>query len=221
VILYYAPGACSLADHIALHEAGLAFNRCKVDLKAHATEDGRDYATVNPKGYVPALEMDDGDILTENIAILGWIADQAPRLAPPGAFGRYRLLETLAFIATEIHKEFKPFFTPGATDADKAKAGETIAGRLNLIAGQIEGPYLFGRSATVADAYLYVMTMWAGKNGLAVPAGLNAWFVGMSARDAVKLALEHEGLACIVSGGDIDPAKLATIIEGREPASIA
>ena len=194
MILYYAPGACSLADHIALHDAGLAFDRCKVDLKAHATEDGRDFARVNPKGYVPALEMDDGDILTENIAILSWIADQAPQLAPSGAFGRYRLLETLAFISTEIHKGFKPFFTPGANDADKAKAGETIAGRLNLIAGQVEGPYLFGRSVTVADAYLYVMAMWARQTGLVLPAGLNAWFDAMTARDAVKLALQHEGL---------------------------
>jgi glutathione S-transferase len=195
VILYYAPGACSLADHIALHEAGIAFDRCKVDLKAHATEDGRDYATVNPKGYVPALEMDDGDILTENIAILSWIADQAPQLAPGESFGRYRLLETLAFISTEIHKSFKPLFAPGSTEVEKAKAGEAIAGRLDLIAGQVEGPYLFGPSVTVADAYLYVMALWGKRNGVAFPAGLTAWFDAMSARDAVKLALKHEGLA--------------------------
>ena len=152
MILYYSPGACSLADHIALHEAGIAFDRCKVDLKAKVTEDGRDYAKINPKGYVPALEMDDGDILTENIAILSWIADQAPGLSPAGPFGRYRLLETLAFISTEIHKGFKPLFVPGSTDAEKAKVGDAIAGRLALIAGQVEGPYLFGPAASVADA---------------------------------------------------------------------
>ena len=194
MILYYSPGACSLADHIALHEAGIAFDRCKVDLKAHVTEDGRDYARVNPKGYVPALEMDNGDILTENIAILGWIADQTPRLAPAGPFGRYRLLETLAFISTEIHKSFKPLFASGSTDAEKAKAGDAIRGRFDLIAGQVEGPYLFG-SVTVADAYLFVMAMWAKKNSLALPEGLDAWFDAMSARDAVTLALKHEGLA--------------------------
>ena len=195
MILYYSPGACSLADHIALHEAGIAFDRCKVDLKAKVTEDGRDYAKINPKGYVPALEMDDGDILTENVAILTWIADQAPRLAPEAPLGRYRLIEALAFISSEIHKSFKPFFAPDATDADKAKAAETIAARMTLIAGQEEDPYLFGPSVTVADAYLYVMALWAKKNAIALPEGLHAWFDAMSARDAVKLALTHEGLA--------------------------
>ena len=195
MILYYSPGACSLADHIALHEAGLAFERCKVDLKTKLTEDGRDYALINPKGYVPALEFDDGDILTENIAILSWIADQAPRLSPEAPLGRYRLLEALAFISTEIHKSFKPFFAPGATDDDKAKAAETIVGRLKLIGGQEEGPYLFGPAVTVADAYLYVMSLWARKNGIALPEALTDWFDAMSARDAVKLALSHEGLA--------------------------
>ena len=123
MILYFAPGACSLADHIALHEANLTFDRVKVDLKTHTTEDGRDFTKINPKGYVPALALEGGELLTENIAILSWIADQAPALAPSGALGRYRLLETLAFISTEIHKSFKPFFTPGAADVDKAKAG--------------------------------------------------------------------------------------------------
>src|SRR5579864_1069587 len=106
--LYLSPGACSLADHIALHEAGLDFDRIKVDLKAKRTEDGRDYSQINPKGYVPALEFDDGEVLTENIAILSVAADKAPALTPAGQFGRFRLLEMLAFISTEIHKAFKP-----------------------------------------------------------------------------------------------------------------
>jgi len=195
VILYYSPGACSLADHIALHEAKLSFDRVKVDLKTHTTEDGRDFATINPKGYVPALVLDGGELLTENIAILSWIADQAPSLAPTGPLGRYRLLEALAFISTEIHKSFKPFFMPGASDADKAKASQAITGRLALLAGQLDGAYLFGENAGVADAYLYVMLTWAKKNQVAIPEPLGAFFDRMSERPAVKLALRHEGLA--------------------------
>jgi len=195
VILYYAPGACSLADHIALHEADLAFDRVKVDLKTHTTEDGRDFTTINPKGYVPALALDGGELLTENVAILSWIADQAPGLAPGGPLGRYRLLETLAFISTEIHKSFKPFFTPGATDTDKAKAGQAITGRLGLLVGQMHGAYLFGDDAGVADAYLFVMLTWAKKNEVAIPEPLGAFFERMKERPAVELALRHEGLA--------------------------
>lgn len=194
MILYFAPGACSLADHIALHEANLPFDRVKVDLKTHTTEDGRDFTTINPKGYVPALDLGGGEMLTENVAVLSWIADQAPALAPSGALGRHRLLETLAFISTEIHKSFKPFFTPDANDAEKAKAGEVITKRLRLVAGQMHGDYLFGTNAGVADAYLFVMLMWAKKNALQIPAPLQAFFERMKARPAVQLALQHEGL---------------------------
>jgi len=195
VILYFAPGACSLADHIALHEAALPFDAVKVDLKTHTTEEGGDFTKINPKGYVPALVLDGGETLTENIAILSWIADRSPALAPGGELGRYRLLEALAFISTEIHKSFKPFFTPGAVDADKAKAGEAIAKRLGLIAGQLHGDYLFGRDASVADAYLFVMLMWAKKNSIEIAPPLIAFFDRMKARPAVQLALKHEGLA--------------------------
>lgn len=195
MILYFSPGACSLADHIALHEAKLPFDRVKVDLKSHTTEDGRDFTKINPKGYVPALGLDGGDLLTENVAILSWIADRAPGLAPRGELGRYRLLETLAFISTEIHKAFKPFFAPGVADADKAKAAEAIGGRLRLIAGQMDGDgYLFGQEAGVADAYLFVMLMWAKKNGVTIPQSLTAYFDRMKGRPAVQLALEEEGL---------------------------
>ncbi len=193
--LYYAPGACSLADHIALHEAGLAFDRVKVDLRAHQTEDGRDYFSINPKGYVPALTLDDGETLTENLAILAWIADQKPALAPAGPLGRYRLLETLAYISTEVHKAFKPFFTPGARDEDKEKAGEVIGKRLALLAERVGDGYLFGPEASVADAYLFVMLLWARKNGVAVPEPLSGLAGRMRERPAVRLALQHEGLA--------------------------
>jgi glutathione S-transferase len=195
VILYFAPGACSLADHIALHEGGLRFDRVKVDLKTHTTEDGGDYTLINPKGYVPALALDDGNVLTENIAILSWIADQAPGLAPDGPFARYRLLETLAFISTEIHKAFKPFFSAEAGEPEKAKARDAIAGRLELIAGQLEGDFLFANAFSIADAYLYVMLTWAKKVGITIADPLNAYFDLITRRPAVQLALRHEGLA--------------------------
>jgi glutathione S-transferase len=194
MILYYAPGACSLAGHIALHEADLAFDRVRVDLKTHRTEDGEDYFEINPKGYVPALRLDDGQILTENVAILSWIADQGPNPAAAGDLGRYRLLETLAFISTEIHKAFKPFFSPGASDADKAAAGQQIEKRLALIADNLDSDYLKGAEVSVADAYLFVMLTWAGKQGVELPGGLAAYYERMKARPAVRLALQHEGL---------------------------
>jgi glutathione S-transferase len=193
--LYYAPGACSLADHIALHEAGLTFDRVKVDLKTRRTEDGGDYALINPKGYVPALQFDDGQVLTENVAILSWIGDQAPGLAPKGPMARYRLLEMLAFISTEIHKSFKPFFKPDAGDADKAQAGEQIGKRLAFLAERLKSDFLLGDTMSVADAYLFVMLLWASKNGISVPGPLAAYSERLRARPAVRLSLEHEGLA--------------------------
>ncbi|HZZ69185.1 MAG TPA: glutathione binding-like protein [Phenylobacterium sp.] len=192
--LYYSPGACSLADHIALHEAGLDFEWIKVDLKAKRTEDGRDYNEINPKGYVPAQRFDDGEVLTENIAILNMVADKAPKLAPQGRFGHFRLLEMLAFISTEIHKGFKPFFKADASAADKAAAGELLGKRFSYIAGRMKGDYLFGADLSVADCYLFVMCLWAQKNGLALPDPLPAFVARMKARPAVKLALHHEGL---------------------------
>lgn len=191
--LYYSPGACSLADHIALHEAGLKFDHEKVDLKAKTTESGGDFTEINPKGYVPALEVADGVVLTENIAILGWIADQKASFAPAGDMGRYWLLEMLAFISTEIHKSFKPFFS-GAGDDEKAKAKAAIEKRFGQIADMMEGDYLFGDSVSVADAYLFVMLLWAKKNAIDLPADLAAFHERMMARDAVQTAMKHEGL---------------------------
>ena len=191
--LYYAPGACSLADHIALHEAGLSFEHEKVDLKAKKTESGADFTTINAKGYVPALTLDSGETLSENIAILDWIAQQAPQLAPGGAMGRTHLLEMLAYISTEIHKSFKPFFA-GASDEDKAKAGAMIVKRMDYLAERLGGDYLFGADVSVADAYLFVMTLWAGKMGVSVPDKVAALRDRMMARPAVRTAMTHEGL---------------------------
>lgn len=193
--LYYAPGACSLAGHIALHEAGLAFDQVKVDLKSHQTEDGRPFTTINPKGYVPALVFDDDQVLTENVAILSWIADQAPTLAPNGSMGRWRLLETLAYISTEVHKAFKPFFKPGATDQEKSDAGRQIEKRLELLDARLGAGYLFGAEVTVADPYLFVMLRWAKANGLKISERLGAFMERMGDRPAVRLALQHEGLS--------------------------
>ena len=192
--LYYSPGACSLADHIALHEAGLSFDLVKVDLKTHKLEDGRSFLDVNPKGYVPALQFDDGEVLTENVAILSYIADRHPALVAPGELGRHRLLETLSFFAAEIHKAFHPLFDPRATDAEKKTAGDTVAEKLTLVSTKFVGPFLFGAHATVADAYLFVMLMWAAKNKIAVPDTLREFGERMRSRPNVNIALKHEGL---------------------------
>lgn len=191
--LYYSPGACSLADHIALHEAGLEIDREKVDLKAKKTESGGDFLAINPKGYVPALTLDTGETLSENIAILDWIAHQAPALKPSGELGHTHLLEALAFISTEIHKGFKPFFS-GGSDDEKAKAAETIAKRMGYLQQTMQGDYLFGGTVSVADFYFFVMLLWAKKNDLVVPKPLDAYCDRMASLPSVRMAMEHEGL---------------------------
>jgi glutathione S-transferase len=191
--LYLAPGACSLSEHIALHEAGIDFDRVKVDLRARRTEDGRDYDQVNPKGYVPMLVFDDGRTLTENIAILDWVADHCPRMAPKGDMAHSRMIEMLAFISTEIHKQFGRTFSP-SSDAERDAAFEKIDKRLAWIAGQLKSDYLFGSEMTVPDAYLYVMLRWATAKGRPLPDPLPAYKARMEARPSVKLALQHEGL---------------------------
>jgi len=191
--LYFAPGACSLSDHIALHVAGLSFEHEKVDLKTRKTESGADFTAINPKGYVPALTLDSGETLSENIAILDWIAHQSEALKPSGPLGHTRLLEALAYISTEIHKGFKPFFS-GAGDEEKAKAGETIRKRLSYLAATMKGDYLFGSGISVADCYLFVMLLWARKNGVDAPAQLAAFRDRMMALPAVQKAMKHEGL---------------------------
>ncbi len=191
--LYYSPGACSLADHIALHEAGMPFEHEKIDLKAKRTESGADFTTINPKGYVPALTLDSGETLSENIAILDWIAHQDTALKPAGAMGHTHLLEALAFISTEIHKSFKPFFS-GAGDDEKAKAAETIVKRMTYLADTMQGDFLFGADVSVADFYLFVMLLWARKNEITVPTNLAAFRDRLMTRPSVQKAMQHEGL---------------------------
>ena len=191
--LYYSPGACSLASHVALHEAGLGFEHVRVDLKAHTTERGDDFTAINPKGYVPALILDTGEVLTENVALLDWIAQQSPSLRPEGALGRTRLLELLAFISTEIHKSFKPFFA-GGSDEDKRKAGEQIGRRFGYLAERLEDDFLTGAQPSVADFYLLVVLLWAAKFGVEAPASLVALRDRLRALESVQKAMRHEGL---------------------------
>jgi glutathione S-transferase len=191
--LYYSPGACSLADHIALHEADIPFDRVRVDLKTKLTETGQNFEEINPKSYVPTLELDDGQTLTENVAILSWVAEQKPSLRPSGELAANRLLEMLAFISTEIHKQFGRVFKP-TSDAEATAARDKIGQRFKLIATMMKGDYLFGNEASVADAYLFTMLLWAQKVGLDVPQRLADFAQRMRTRPAVKLALKHEGL---------------------------
>jgi glutathione S-transferase len=188
--LYYAPGACSLSDEIALREAGLPFEAQAVDIRTKRTEAGADFRDVNPKGYVPALVLDDGAVITENVAVLDWIADQNPALRPKGALSRTRLLEMLAFIATEIHPAFKPLWHSSA-EPEKQKAREKVAALLRFAATQMRGDYLFGDELSAADGYLFVMVRWAEKFAIAVPDALLGFRRRMEERPLVRSALER------------------------------
>lgn len=192
--LYYAIGACSLADRIALAEAGIPCDFERVELPERITETGADYAAINPKGYVPALILDGGEMITENVAILSWIAEQSPKLRPEGPLGWFRLLEALAYISTEVHKSFHPFFTPGVTEDEKQKASEVVGRRLDYLAAGFSDAFLLGPELTVADAYLFVMLRWAKPNGVVLPPRLAAFYDRMKARPTVAAALASEGL---------------------------
>ncbi|MGK9167942.1 glutathione S-transferase family protein [Inquilinus limosus] len=192
--LYLAPGACSLADHIALNEAGMEFERIRVDIPTRRTETGHDYTAVNPKGYVPALVLDDGSALTENVAILCWVAERAPQLALAGEMGRIRLIEMLSFIASELHKLLIRSIFP-TSDKEKEIVDGVAAKRFAYLAERLQGDYLFGDSMSVADAYLYVMLRWAQALKLPFPDPLPAYFERVNGRPAVQLALQNEGLA--------------------------
>lgn len=192
--LYYTPGACSLATHIALNAGHLAHTLEKVDLKAKTTEGGADFTAINPKGYVPALELDDGAILTENVAVLSYVGAQAPALFPAEGIAHWRTLETLAFISTELHKGFKPLFNPAASEAEQDEARQTLAKRFTLIATQLgDRRFLIGDGLTVADCYLFVTLFWAReKFGLDLPAGLATYYDALQRHPAVAKALGEE-----------------------------
>lgn len=199
--LYYSPGACSLAPHIALREAGEEIALAKVDLHAKRTEGGRDFWAINPKGYVPVLELDDGAFVTEGVVIQSYIADRSPgvRLAPkPGTPERLRLDELMVFISTELHKTYTPLFADVTPEEAKPAFRERIGKRYDMLETMLgdERPYLTGDSFSIADAYLYVMTTWNRGTGIDMakwPA-LRAFAQRVAARPAVQAAREAEGL---------------------------
>jgi glutathione S-transferase len=198
--LYYSPGACSLSPHIVLREAGLPFQLALASTKTHKLADGSDYYAINPKGYVPLLELDDGQRLSEGPVIVQYIADQVPAsgLAPPaGTMARYRLMEWLNFITSELHKGFSPLFNPATPEDYKTLARAKLSERLRWVDSQLEGKdYLTGDTFTVADAYLFVVAGWAKHVGvdLASAPHLTAFLGRVAARPAVQAALKAEGL---------------------------
>jgi len=198
--LYYSPGACSLSPHIALREAGLAFEPVLASTKSHKLQDGTDYYGINPLGYVPMLELDDGTRLREGPAILQYIADLAPtkNLAPAnGTMQRYRLQEWLTFIGTEIHKSFSPLFNPGMPEDGKAISKTKLRSRYEWLDSQLaDKDYLMGDTFSVADGYLFAVTNWAKPTGVDIAdlPKLSAWHARVAARPAVQEALKAEGL---------------------------
>ena len=197
--LYFAPGACSFSPHIALRETGLPFDLVKVDLSAHKLADGSDFALINPKGYVPVLELDDGTRLTEGPAIVQYIADLKPEsgLAPKdGSLDRYRLQEWLAFINSEIHKGFGPLFKDTTPEAYKTIARDNLVKRLAYVAGHLaKNDYLVGKQFTVADGYLFTVLGWGKWTGVNVdqfPA-LVAYQERIARRESVRAARAAEG----------------------------
>jgi len=198
--LYYSPGACSLSPHIALHEAGLAYTPVLASTKSHKLQDGTDYYTINPLGYVPVLELDDGTRLREGPAIVQYIADQVPlkMLAPQnGSLQRYRLQEWLTFIGTELHKGFSPLFNPATPEDYKPMVRERLLQRLQWVDSQLAGKqYLMGDQFTVADGYLFTVTNWAKPTNLDIAglAHLAAYRERVAARPGVQAAMKAEGL---------------------------
>ena len=197
--LYYSPGACSLSPRIVAAEAGIALDFEKVDVATKKTETGRDYLSVNPKGYVPALELDDGQVLTEGPAIVQYLGDKKPGsgLVPPaGTLERYRLQEALGYINSEIHKTYSPMFNPKISDEARKERTEYLRKRYRLVEDQLDGnPYMLGGQFTAADAYLFTVTNWAGflKIDLSDFPHLLAFQKRVAARPAVQAALKAEG----------------------------
>ena len=199
--LYYSPGACSLSPHIVVSEAGLPVELEQVNLAEHKTATGQDYMSVNPKGYVPALRLDDGSILTEGPAIVQYLADQKPAsgLAPAaGTIDRYRLQEWLTFIGTELHKSFSPLFNKASSDDVKNTAKASINKRLAWLNDQLAGRlYLMGGKFTVADAYAFTIVNWTNFVGIDLKdyPNLGAYMARVGGRPKVHEALKAEGLA--------------------------
>ncbi|WOX04022.1 glutathione transferase GstA [Microbulbifer pacificus] len=196
--LFYSPGACSLSPHIVACEAGIELELCKVDLQTKQTESGGDYTQVNPKGYVPALQLEGGEVLTEGPAIVQFLAEQKPdaQLAPEyGTLDHYRVLEWLNYISTEVHKTFVPLFWNGS-DGEKERAKIRLGNRFQFVEERLAGDYLMGSEFCIADAYLFTVYSWCDTVG--VDTGnwpkLKAFAERMAARPGVQKALKEEGL---------------------------
>jgi glutathione S-transferase len=198
--LYYAPGACSLAPHIVSREAGLPVKLNKVDFGTRKTEQGEDFLAINSKGYVPAMRLDDGQVMTEVATLVQYLADQRPQSKLAPAFGtaeRYRLMEWLTFIGSEIHKGFAPLWDPKASDEAKAAIKAKLATRLKWFDRQLEGrDYVMGKQFTVADAYAFTVLKWADMLhvDLSPYPNIRAFLDRVAARPQVKEALRAEGL---------------------------
>ena len=198
--LYYTPGACSLASHIALRETGLEFGLIRVDLATGKTEQGEDFRAISAKGYVPALRLEDGQLLTENQVILQYLADLKPEsgLAPAaGTLPRYRLMEWIAFIATELHKGFGPLWNPATPEATRQTALTLLARRFDLVEAALnQGQGLTDADFSLADAYLFTVLGWAPLHHIDLSPwpGLQAFQQRVASRPAVQAALRAEGL---------------------------
>lgn len=192
MILYYYPGGCSQACHIALIEAGMPHQLVKVG-RDRRTEDGRDFNLINDKGYTPALELDDGTILTEGLAILIFIAEKSGQLLAKEGLARWRALEATAFMNTEIHRNFIPFFR-GGSEQEKAQAAQTLLMRFGTLSDQLgERQFLVGAQMTIADCYLFIMLSWAARMDVAVPLRLDGYLTRMKQMPSVARALVAEG----------------------------
>ncbi|MEO8843483.1 MAG: glutathione transferase GstA [Kofleriaceae bacterium] len=197
--LYYTPGACSISPHIALRETGLAFTLDKVDLRAKKTQDGGDFLAVNPSGYVPALRLPSGEIMTEGAVIVQYLADQAPaaKLAPPaGTMQRYRLMEWMNFIATELHKGQSPLLNVLAGDDLKEQLSHKLVKRFHHVAEAMgTNEWLFGSQFTIVDGYLfYNMRLWQKAVKRELPAELVAYYQRLAARPSIAASLAAEGI---------------------------
>ncbi|AJJ05627.1 glutathionine S-transferase [Yersinia pseudotuberculosis] len=198
--LFYKPGACSLSSHIVLREAGLDFSIERVDLVTKKTETGADYLSINPKGQVPALVLDDGSLLTEGVAIVQYLADKVPDrhlIAPSGTLSRYHAIEWLNFIATELHKGFSPLFNPNTPDEYKTIVRERLDKQFSYVDSVLaEHDYLLGKKFSVADAYLFTVSRWANALNLQIKerSHLDQYMARVAERPAVKAALAAEDI---------------------------
>lgn len=198
--LYYSPGACSQAAHIVLHEAGLEHSSEAVDLKIKRTASGEDFWGINPKGAVPALMLDEGDVITENVAVMIYLGDKArsEELLPASGLHRYRIIEWLGYLGSDVHKAFSPLFDPASSADVRTASLELLTKRLDYLERRLDGnDFLHGDALTVADPYLFAMLGWTGHVGidLAQWPNLTAYRARIMARPTVQMVIKAEGLA--------------------------